>query len=525
MRHIPTIVSLTLFSCCTLSAPPVFSAEKTGQRETGLQGVYNGFESLHFNKYSSVSGREKNPNPARVKEGAKSEKKEHTSPPGKKETKKQKRNPINNLPGDNINLVAPLEYVADVVSGRIIPWESDDDETSPEKKPDEVYVLKKTELDRIAAQAAYETFAGIRFAKYFSVGQRVEIFQQAKPIDAYVMDTKAIRWLGTTVGNPPPARQWDTPAQFRSQIVPLFTRAYGTQFTMDSPLDKRHSGQVAQIRYTLDYRELYREYYPKWPHLLWSHWMQNEIMLIHATKIKGCDWQYALNLGYRYSTIVEKNADRIPTNSGYENRHTYLANLALMPNDIFEWFGQFEYFKSKRPRSTFPYNPDHWYYRTELRFHTPDRKTSFIPGMSYSADYYFPLRNRYEKYEIFTRIGRDFTKRLSATSQFNYVLGLRDECDNTAPSYAAPNPVKDSAAWAGVENRLSYNFWNKFSLQAGVDFSAGCNMSDFDNWATLLGIEYYKPGVLRANFGWNFNNYYNINDTLSSVGFKVFIFM
>ncbi|MGB2705431.1 MAG: hypothetical protein WBC74_01015 [Candidatus Omnitrophota bacterium] len=433
---------------------------------------------------------------------------------------------IQGLPGDNINFTAPLEYAADVVTGRIKPWEKDAKKVPKvplEEKPDQVRVLRKADVDRIAAQAAYEDFAGMRFGKYFSVGQRVEIYQRAKPIDAYILDAKAIRWLGTG-GAAPQVRKWDTPAHFRSQIVPLFTRAYGTQFTMDNPTDP--SGQVAQIRYTLDYRDTYREYYPKWPHLLWYHWMQNEIMLIHATKIKGCDWYYTLNAGYRYSTIVEKDiGSPVPSNSGYENRHTYIANLALVPNEIFEWFGQFEYYKSKRPRSTFPYSPDHWYYRTELRFRSPDRKTSLIPGMSYSVDYYFPLRNRYEKYEMFCKVGRDFTKRFSATSTFNYALGLRDECDNTAPSYAAPNPIKDSAAWAGVENRVSYNFWNKFYVQAGADFAAGTNMSDFDNWATLLGIEYYKPGVLRANFSWNFNHYYNINDTLNSIGFKIYIFM
>ena len=434
------------------------------------------------------------------------------------------------LPGDDINFTAPLEVAANAItktSERIGDmFLSPDRELvatdygSDKVPPDKVELLKQSDVERIGAQSSYQDFAGIRFGKYFTIGQRVEILQAARPIDGYILQAKAIRYLGQ--GGI--IREWDTPAHFRSQIVPLFTRAYGTQITMDNPNDP--SGQVAQIRYTLDYRDTYRDFYPKWPQILWSHWLQNEVMFIHGMEIPGINWNYTVNLGYRYSTINSKNTENATTHSGYENRHTYIATLALAPSETFEWFGQFEYFKSKRPRSTFTYSPDHYYYRTEFRFKTPDLKTSIIPSFSYSIDYYFPLRDLFEKYETSIRVGHDFSERLSATTQLDYVLSLRASADNTAPSYSGtPNPMKDAAAYIGTKNRVSYKFWNQFSLQTGFDFAAGTNMSDFDNWATLLGIEYYKPGILRANFGWQFYDYYNIEDTMNTIGFKIFIFM
>jgi len=385
------------------------------------------------------------------------------------------------------------------------------------KKSDAIHVLKKADITRIGVASFYEDFTGIRFGKYFTVAQRVEIFQEARPIDAYILDAKAIRYLGQ--GGE--VREWNTPAHFRSQIVPLFTRAYGTQITMDNPDDPG-----IQLRYTLDNRDLYRQYYPKWPNLGASDWMQNEIMLICAKKIPGIDWNYTLNLGYRYSTINETDISETPTKAGYENRHTYMLNMAIAPTERLEWFNQLEYFKSKRPKSTFPYSPDHYLYRTELRLKTPDLKTSIIPSFSYSIDYYYPFKNTFKKYETGLRVGHEFTKKLSATTQLKYVLSLRDESDNTAPDYGgAPHPIDDMAAWAGIENRVSYNFWDKFYVQGGLDIAVGTNMSDFDNWGTFLGIEYYKPGILRANFGWNTNTYYNIDDFLSTIGFRAYIFM
>lgn len=372
-------------------------------------------------------------------------------------------------------------------------------------KKDEVKILKRAEIERIGAEAAYEEFAGLRFGKYFSVGQRIEIYQEARPIDSYVMDAQYFQ----------AGQAWDTPVQFRQQIVPQFTRAYGTQLTMDNPKDP--SGQVAQIRYTLDYRDIYKQYYPKYSHFGTERWMQHEVFVIHATRIPGIDWYYTMNAGYRFSNIEVKGDA-----AAYENRHTYIASLAVVPHENMECYGQFEYFKSKRVKSPFIYSPDHYYWLGEIRFTSPDRTTSLIHGFSYSIDYYYPYKNQYEKYEVYSRVGRNFTKRLSATSQVKYVVGLRDNVGATALDL---NPYKCRFYSLGTENRVSYKVWNDFYLQAGVDFVAGMNMSDFDNWGALLGVEYYKPGMLRANFGWNINHYYNIDDFLSTIGFRMYIFM
>ena len=116
--------------------------------------------------------------------------------------------------------------------------------------PEVVPVLKRIDINRISAAPAYETFEGLRLAKYFTIAQRVEIYQEARPIDAYIMDAKKIRWLHWN-------QPWNNPADFRSQIKPIFTRAYGTEVTMSDP---RHP--EGQWRYTLDYREIYQNQFP-----------------------------------------------------------------------------------------------------------------------------------------------------------------------------------------------------------------------------------------------------------------------
>ena len=390
-------------------------------------------------------------------------------------------------------------------------------------------VLKRIDINRIGSAPSYETFEGLRLAKYFTVAQRVEIFQEARPIDAYIMDAKKIRWLHWN-------ESWNTAAQFREQIKPIFTRAYGTEVTMSDPKNKE-----GQIRYTLDYRDIYQNQFPIYqlnpqsdhtdiPYTInvnYKHeqWDQNDILFMHAKRIPGIGWVETINFGYRYSTMNAKND--AATDAYYEIRHTYFTYFSLAPSERCEWFGQFEYYKSNRRESTFSYNPDHYFYAAELRMKTKDLKTSVIPRMSYSVDYYYPFTDIFRKYEMQVRIGHDFTPKLNGTMTFRTVVDDRDESDNQAPSYLYPgvNPIHDTASWVGVENRLQYRFYDKLWLQTGLDYSAGTNMCDFDNWAMMTGLEYYAPGLIRVDVGYSGNDYYNIDKWLSSVYFRVFFFM
>lgn len=391
--------------------------------------------------------------------------------------------------------------------------------------------IKKVDLEKIGAAPYYETFEGLRLAKYFTVAQRVEIFEEPKPIDSYIMDAKKIRWLHWNI-------PWNKTVEFRSQIQPIFTRAYGTEIAISRPDDSE-----VQLKYIHDYREIYHNQFPvyllnpQWPsrtnipytiNTNYNHemWEQNEAVLLHSKQIEGIDWHYTANYGYRFSNMNAKNDGS--TFAYHENRHTYYVNLSLAPSQRFEMFGQFEYFKSKRPDSSFTYNPDHYLYAGELRMKSKDLRTIYIPRFSYSIDKYYPFYNRYKKYETQFKIGHDFTERIKGSTTFRYHLGIREEVDNSAPSYGydgKTNPINEMAAWVGTENRLQYNVYDRLWLQCGADFSAGTNMSDFDNWGLLGGIEYYAPGMIRLNVGWRGNHYYNIDDYLSTVYFKFYLFM
>ena len=366
-------------------------------------------------------------------------------------------------------------------------------------------VLKKMDVNKIGASPYYETYEGLRLLKYFTVAQRVEIYQEPRPVDSYILDAF---YMNKNYGY-----DWYHDVNYRSQILPIFTRAYGTEITMSDPKNKE-----GQIRYTHDYREIYKNYYPKWPQIQWEHWDQNEVLFMHSKQIEPMGWNYTSNLGYRYSTMIAKG-----DTAYYEVRNTYFGSLSLAPSEKFEWFGQAEYYKSQHLKSTYSFSPDHFLGRTELRIKSDDMKTMYVPSFSYSKDYYYPFADTYQKYEIQFRVGRDFTKRFSASSTIKYFMSLRDTPDNNSLSMG--NAYKDKAYTTSMENRFSYNVYDRLYLQAGLDLSNGLNLNAFDNWGMLAGLEYYAPGMIRVDFGWKGNHYYNIQDFLSTVYFKFYLFM
>ena len=378
-------------------------------------------------------------------------------------------------------------------------------------------ILKKMDVTKIGASPYYETYEGLRLLKYFTVAQRVEIYQEARPIDAYILDAFAMRYQNW------PHVPWNIKSDYRTQLRPIFTRAYGTEITFSDPKNKE-----GQVRYTHDYREIYNNYYPKLPQIKREMWDQNEILFMHSKQIEPLGWNYTSNLGYRYSTMSDKEDPADVNQSYYNIRQTYFGSLSLAPTPKLEWFGQAEYFKAKYVKCSWSNSPDHFLGRMELRIKSNDMKTMYVPSFSYSKDYYYPFANTYQKYEIQYRVGRDWTKRFSSAHTVKYVMGLRDEPDHDndwGPNGREKHGFKDKAYAISLENRFSYNVYDRLYLQTGADVSNGLNWSIFDNFAMLAGLEYYAPGMIRVDVGWTGNYYYNVQDFMSSVYFKFYLFM
>jgi hypothetical protein len=249
-------------------------------------------------------------------------------------------------------------------------------------------------------------------------------------------------------------------------------------------------------------------------------------------KIDPIGWMYTSNIGYRFSNIDQKSYEtRWNFHSAQQIRSTYYINQALAPNPRCELFAQGEYFKSNYYDNDWAYTPDHYLIAGELRLKSKDMKTSYTGRFSYSIDIYSPFSNTFEKYEIWARAGHDFNDRLNAYTMLKYAYGHTRSMDNAwwqAPAGVTlpiPAPFDVTALALTSENRAQYRVYDKLWIQGGLDLAVGLNMCDFDNIGWLAGLEYYAPGIIRVDFGVRGNHYYNIDDFLGTLYFKVYFFM
>ncbi|MBU0605692.1 MAG: hypothetical protein KKH77_05335, partial [Candidatus Omnitrophica bacterium] len=385
---------------------------------------------------------------------------------------------------------------------------------------EEIYQLKKIDPNRIGAESSYTTFGGFRPIEYIlkspalGVGQRVEIYAEPKPVDSYIIMAKEMQYVWRDGGADQDGWRQNlvqqTKANLRSIVQPLFVRAYGTEFTLSDPKESA-SNIKGQVKYTIDYRDVYKNYAPKFPGIKVERWFQNDIMFITTTKIAPINWLYTSNVGWRYSTINIKD-NMIASwalSSGDEWRNTYYINQSIAPNPRLEIFGQGEYFKSRHNRGSWTSEPDHYLTAGELRLKSADLKTSYTGRFSYSLDVYSPASNIYEKYEIWARVGHDFNNKLNAYTMLKYAYGHTRSEDNAWwqvipgglpwQTMAYPGPFDVTALALTFENRAQYRIYDKLWVQGGLDLATGINMSDFDNVGWLAGLEYYAPGIIRVD--------------------------
>ena len=118
----------------------------------------------------------------------------------------------------------------------------------------------------------------------------------------------------------------------------------------------------------------------------------------------------------------------------------------------------------------------------------------------------------------------DKDKNIAQTAKKILVI-YHDDLDGFTGAWAAWKKLKDKAEYISLQNRFSYNIYDRVFLQAGLDISNGINWSIFDNVGLLGGLEYYAPGIIRVDVGWRGNYYYALEDFMSSVYFKFYLFM
>jgi len=343
------------------------------------------------------------------------------------------------------------------------------------------------EAKRAGFQKLYKEGIGFQPVPGFGVSTRTEIFDEPNPVDDYILESKI--------------QNFSEISQFRRSLVPLFTRSWAVRMVADKE-------PLPRLSYEFDDRTVYHEFETRYG-------FKDRHLETHAVNalysFPRIPFAGILTVNPWYKRVLQDSEHDLGT---YENRNEFIMNLSLQPNENLEYFFQFDGYDADKTRTLGGSKLK--LYKGQVRMRFPGLKLFVIPSFEYSDTDYDPSDDEFTKRDLFVDWGFDITKRLRASSKEQWIYTKLVQ-----PTAIPSNPDAQTFTTA---NTLSYELVKDFDVSFGLDYSKGLGYSNFNTVGLRAEMEYFKPGILRAKFGYEWLTYYNIQDDLSLLYLRVFLF-
>ena len=353
--------------------------------------------------------------------------------------------------------------------------------------------LEKTRREVLAAQKRagfqklYKEGIGFEVVPGLGLSGRTEIFEQANPIDDYILEAKILNFSERS--------------QFRRSITPLFIRSGAGRITAD---------------------------YEPWPRLSYEYDARTTLHeFLTRYGFKDIDLQtHAVNALYsfpevpRFGTLTLKPwYKRVLQRSdhdlgAYEHRDELILETSVQHTDNIETYFKLDTYEASKVRTLG--GAKLWLYQGQVRLRFPEWKLFAIPSFEYSVTDYDPSDDEFTKKTAFVDWGFDITSTLRASSKQEFVWTELTQAGQT-PS----NPDTQVMNWT---NTLSYELFKDFDVSFGLDYSKGFGYGNYNNIGLRVETELFKAGLVRCRIGYEWLNYYNIGEELSLVFWKFHLF-
>ena len=189
-------------------------------------------------------------------------------------------------------------------------------------------------------------------------------------------------------------------------------------------------------------------------------------------------------------------------------------NMSLQPTDNIEYFFQFDGYDADKTRTLGGSKLK--LYKGQVRLRVPSLKLFAIPSFEYSDTNFDPSDDEFVKKDLFVDWGFDITKRWRASSKEQLIF--------TELSQPGKMPSNPDTQVFNTFNKFSYELFKDFDVSFGVDYSKAAGMNSFDNIGLRAEVELFKPGLIRSRVGYEWHSYYNIDDDLSILYWRFFLF-
>ncbi len=344
-----------------------------------------------------------------------------------------------------------------------------------------------TETKRAGFQRFYKEGIGFQPIRGLGFSGRTEIYAEPDPIESLELDAKVLKFSEIS--------------QYRRSILPLFTRSAAGRIVADyEPLPR--------VTYEYDARTTLHQYQTKYAFKdidLQTHAV-NALYSFPKIPLLGI---FTINPWYK--RVLQSSDHDL---GSYEHRDELVANFSLQQTDNIEYFFQFDGYNSDKTRVLGSTKLK--LFKGQVRLKVPPLRLFLIPSYEYSVSDFATAGDQFIKRDMFVDWGFDITSRLRA--------GSKEEIISTSLSQATSIPSRPDTEVFYTRNTLSYELFRDFDVSMGLDYGKGFGFSNFNNVGLRAEVEYFKPGILRTKFGYEWVSYYNIQDDLSLLYWKFFLF-
>jgi len=359
------------------------------------------------------------------------------------------------------------------------------DQASDSTEPTRYEVL--TDTKRAGFERLYKEGIGFQPVRGLGFSGRSEIYEEPNPVESLVLDAKKLNFQEFS--------------QYRTSVVPLFTRSAASRVVADyEPLPR--------FTYEYDARETLHQFQTQFG----FKDIDTETHAINALySLPEVPFLGTLSLNPWYKRVYQES-DHDAGSS--EHRNEVIMNLSLQQTDNIEYFFQYDGYDSHKKRTVGRTMLE--LYKGQVRLKVPKLKLFLIPSMEYSSTEFDPGDDEFIKKDFFVDWGFDITNRLRASSKEQLIL--------TELTRAGSTPSNPETEVYNTFNKLSYELFPDFDVSLGFDYSRAAGMNSFNNYGLRAEVELFKPGVVRSRVGYEWHSYYNIDDELSLLYWRFFLF-
>lgn len=154
-------------------------------------------------------------------------------------------------------------------------------------------------------------------------------------------------------------------------------------------------------------------------------------------------------------------------------------------------------------------------YFIELTKFVPPKRMKFVLSYLYRPEWWVPTGEEWNKNELKFSWEKRFTSRLKFNQEIDYLRIEREKQPHTS-SY-----IHLTSQWLAIKNKLSKEIVKDLTIAGEYEYGSGLDFDGFNYHNFDAEIELFKPGLIRMKIGTGYTYYYEIDDHIWSLYFKL----